>query len=58
LTVTNGVPDGNFALSITRGGKPGKIASEVFKRSEPSLEKWLLSYAEDLFAQDARVIQV
>lgn len=43
---TNGMPDENFALTVSKAGERASTASEFFESEEPALETWDFSYYE------------
>lgn len=43
---TNGMPDENFTLTISKAGEQAKKVSEFFGSDEPKLETWDFSYYE------------
>lgn len=43
---TNGMPDEDFTLTISKAGETASTASKFFKSDEPKLETWDFSYYE------------
>ncbi|PPJ55189.1 hypothetical protein CBER1_05709 [Cercospora berteroae] len=50
---TNGIPDEDFTLTISKDGGEARPVTEYFELEEPEIEKWDFSWYEDLFALDA-----
>ncbi|CAK1362076.1 Alkaline phosphatase H [Cercospora beticola] len=50
---TNGIPDEDFTLTISKDGGEARPVTEYFQLEEPEIEKWDFSWYEDLFALDA-----
>ena len=49
---TDGNPDENFSLTISKVGGQAQAVTTFFDTAEPELETWSFEYYEDLFAQD------